>query len=94
MALRARQLCDCRSRELLLLRRFRVARYFLPTHTGAPAGTTNHVRPFSRLDTLKASFKESDLPIKVDVVDWHHIAPEFRDGIAGDLRRLYLWSEA
>ena len=37
------------------------------------------------LDALHANFRESDLPIKVDVVDWHRIPAEFRHAIAGDL---------
>lgn len=27
---------------------------------------------------LKEAFEESDLPIRVDVLDWHSISPEFR----------------
>jgi hypothetical protein len=34
---------------------------------------------------LQASFRDNNLPIKVDVVDWHRIAPEFCGAIAGDL---------
>ena len=30
---------------------------------------------------LKEAFQESDLPIRVDVLDWHRISPEFREVI-------------
>ena len=30
---------------------------------------------------LKVSFEESDLPIRVDVLDWHTISPEFKQVI-------------
>jgi len=33
---------------------------------------------------LKEAFEESDLPIRVDVLDWHAISPEFRAVIDGD----------
>ena len=32
---------------------------------------------------LKEAFQESDLPIRVDLVDWHRISPEFRTVIEG-----------
>jgi hypothetical protein len=41
--------------------------------------------PSCVLERLDAEFRESDLPIKVDVIDWHRAAPEFRDAIAKDL---------
>jgi predicted nucleotidyltransferase len=31
-----------------------------------------------RLEALKDAFAESDLPIMVDVLDWHAISPEFQ----------------
>lgn len=31
-----------------------------------------------QLDNLRESFSESDLPIRVDLVDWATISPEFR----------------
>lgn len=34
---------------------------------------------FSQLGILKEAFMESDLPFKVDVVDWHRISPEFQE---------------
>ncbi len=30
------------------------------------------------LGDLKEAFEESDLPIRVDLLDWHAISPEFR----------------
>ncbi len=36
----------------------------------------------SVLIQLKDAFQESDLPFRVDVVDWNRISPEFRDIIA------------
>ena len=33
---------------------------------------------------LKAAFEESDLPIRVDVLDWHAIADDFRQAIESD----------
>ena len=38
-----------------------------------------------RLEGLKDAFAESDLPIMVDVLDWHAISPEFR----GVIERRY-----
>ncbi len=37
---------------------------------------------YQTISKLKHAFSESDLPIKVDVVDWHALDPEFRDAIA------------
>ncbi|ORJ52556.1 hypothetical protein B5V00_16740, partial [Geothermobacter hydrogeniphilus] len=31
-----------------------------------------------RLEELRDAFAESDLPIMVDVLDWHGISPRFR----------------
>jgi predicted nucleotidyltransferase len=33
---------------------------------------------WQRIETLKDAFAASDLPIAIDVVDWHAISPEFR----------------
>jgi predicted nucleotidyltransferase len=41
--------------------------------------------PTGLIEALETAFRESDLPIKVDVVDWHRLPPEFRDAIAADL---------
>ena len=47
----------------------------------------------SRLDTdviwrLKEAFSESDLPIRVDVLDWHAISDKFREAIEPDCVEL------
>jgi len=34
--------------------------------------------PFKKLSALKNAFEESDLPYRVDVLDWHSISPEFQ----------------
>ncbi len=36
----------------------------------------------SRLDRLAEAFSESDLPFRVDVLDWHEISEEFCQVIA------------
>lgn len=36
---------------------------------------------FLSLANLKEAFQESDIPIRVDVVDWHAISQEFREVI-------------
>ncbi len=33
---------------------------------------------FDRLRLLKEAFEESDLPFRVDIIDWNDISPEFR----------------
>jgi len=33
---------------------------------------------------LKEAFEESDLPFRVDVLDWHDVSPEFQAVIAKD----------
>jgi predicted nucleotidyltransferase len=38
--------------------------------------------PARRLALLAHAFEDSDLPIRVDVVDWHLIAPTFRQRLA------------
>ncbi len=37
---------------------------------------------FDTMRLLREAFAESDLPIRVDVLDWHALAPSFRDVIA------------
>jgi predicted nucleotidyltransferase len=44
--------------------------------------------PFTQLLRLKAAFSDSDLPIKVDVVDWDTLDPEFRNHIAAERQPL------
>jgi len=36
-----------------------------------------------RIEQLKDSFSESNLPMQVDVVDWHSASKEFRDILSG-----------
>jgi predicted nucleotidyltransferase len=43
---------------------------------------------YQTISKLKHAFAESDLPIKVDVVDWHALDPEFRATI--DKQRVRL----
>jgi uncharacterized protein len=44
--------------------------------------------PSSRMVDLKMALSDSDLPIKVDVVDWDSLDPEFRDHIAAQRQPL------
>ncbi len=37
--------------------------------------------PMEMLNAIKFDFSDSDLPILVDIVDWHAITPEFRQAI-------------
>jgi len=37
-----------------------------------------------RIEKLKDAFSESNLPIQVDVVDWHSASEEFRDVLYGN----------
>lgn len=34
--------------------------------------------PFQKLAALQTAFEESDLPYRIDVLDWHTISPEFQ----------------
>lgn len=40
--------------------------------------------PIKTINELKFAFSNSDLPIMVDVVDWHTISTAFRDIIQND----------
>lgn len=44
--------------------------------------------PLSTLGLLMEEFADSDLPYKVDLVDWHRISQEFKDSIAEQLEPL------
>ena len=44
--------------------------------------------PAAILSKLNAAFEDSNLPFKVDVVDWNAISPEFRTAIEADLESL------
>lgn len=37
--------------------------------------------PFNVMFKLRDAFAESDLTLKVDLVDWHRVTPEFRASI-------------
>lgn len=41
------------------------------------------------LATLREALMESDLPIRVDVVDWAHCSPKFRE-MAGRVQHLFI----
>lgn len=38
--------------------------------------------PWQVMSNLREAFAESDLPFRVDVLDWHDISPEFQQIIA------------
>ncbi len=38
--------------------------------------------PLGRLAALREAFEESELPIRVDVIDWHTLSENFREIIA------------
>jgi type I restriction enzyme S subunit len=40
--------------------------------------------PLDRLAALREAFAESELPIRVDLVDWHALSETFRDIIAAN----------
>ena len=46
--------------------------------------------PLGRMHLLEEAFAESDLPFRVDVLDWHAISAEFREQIA--TCRELMWS--
>ena len=46
--------------------------------------------PLGRMHLLEEAFAESDLPFRVDVLDWHAISAEFREQIAAC--RELMWS--
>ena len=39
---------------------------------------------------LQEAFQESELPIRIDVLDWHRITPEFRKNIKKNYEVLFL----
>ena len=47
--------------------------------------------PLKRMHLLEEAFSESDLPFRVDVLDWHAISVEFREQILA--RRELIWNE-
>ena len=44
--------------------------------------------PSEMIQRLKEAYDESNLPVKVDVVDWHALSAEFQNAIARDLKPL------
>jgi hypothetical protein len=44
--------------------------------------------PLARLAAVREAFAESDLPIRVDVIDWHGISENFRNIIAAKFEVL------
>lgn len=50
--------------------------------------------PWERMEAVKDAFSESDLPILVDVLDWHEISTEFQTLISQDFEVLPPWSAA
>ena len=44
--------------------------------------------PEATLRSLRAAFEDSDLPFKVDIVDWHGISDEFQAAIESSLTAL------
>ncbi len=44
--------------------------------------------PVQTLSVLATEFEESDLPFKVDVVDWNKLSAEFQEIIADDIIEL------
>ena len=46
------------------------------------------VIPLEQMQLLEEAFSESDLPFRVDVLDWHAISAEFREQIAACRERL------
>jgi predicted nucleotidyltransferase len=51
----------------------------------SPAGL-----PIRQLALLSSAFEESDLPVKVDVIEWHSLNPEFRKRISEDHQVVFL----
>ncbi|KLL03324.1 MAG: hypothetical protein MRERV_44c013 [Mycoplasmataceae bacterium RV_VA103A] len=41
--------------------------------------------PLETISNLREEFTESDLPFFVELVDWKHMRPKFREMIKGDL---------
>lgn len=42
------------------------------------------------LSAIGNEFEESELPFRVDVIDWHAISPSFRQAIGADLKEIDL----
>ena len=46
--------------------------------------------PQKQFHQLQEAFQESELPIRIDVLDWHRITPEFRKNIKKNYEVLFL----
>jgi predicted nucleotidyltransferase len=44
--------------------------------------------PLSILSQIREEFEESNLPFEVELVNWKHMRPQFREAIKGDLTLL------
>ena len=44
----------------------------------------NNKHDWQTIPRLKEAFEESDLPIRVDVLDWHDLAEDFREAVVAD----------
>ena len=44
--------------------------------------------PAEVMESLREAFAESDLPFRVDILDWHAVSEEFRAVIAGKYEKL------
>lgn len=44
--------------------------------------------PLNTFSSLNEVFSESNLPFRIDLVDWHRITPEFRDHIMKEAIKL------
>lgn len=45
--------------------------------------------PTRKMNALREAFEDSDLPIRVDVLDWHAISADFRAIIEKNALRFY-----
>jgi uncharacterized protein len=45
--------------------------------------------PWEVVARLRIAFEDSDLPFRVDVVDWARLKRDFREAISGDFARIF-----
>ena len=89
---------DLTPAQLALVQRLLAAHVPGATVKAFGSRVSGHAKPYSDLDLaicgsavlslavmsrLQEDFQESDLPFRVDLVDWHQITPEFRAIIDG-----------
>ncbi len=48
----------------------------------------NQALPIEKLNEIKFEFSNSDLPILIDIIDWHAISDSFREKIKADCAAL------